>query len=1037
LETKGSVFTVTVYYNGEVYRRVFGDTRDIISWGDTHLLYGTPWYPMPTCQMAFDSEVPILPTAIDRHNATVHLYVPDNHTAIAPGELVSKTTGSGMANFTYSSGVPLLGISVASAEFVVNTTTHGGVNITTYMKEDNATKSGSFIDEAKAILDFYSNTFSVAYPFTDLNLIAGHWEFGAMHTAQGMVIIEGETMNYTVGAGTYLNLARSITNELLVHRITVTGEYQRWLVFGIGEYMASYYQVKEKGINNNLKSSRNLYNLNYIPVEPSIKNATNLNNDMHFAIVIHKGSWVLHMMRYLVGNTTFENIMTDFFAIPDESIIDLDDFIGAVEGRGVTNLKWFFEQWLNTSKAIDYEMTSAVLYEEDGQLKIELEVNEKKKNGGRMPVDVTLIYPDTSKEYHFKLLKGDSSETISLNVTGVVDQVKLDSEDWLLDVVLTNQIVYPTQGDIVAKSLSITPTDITEGDDIDISCEVKNDAGETFNILVRFYSGNTSIGTDTIANLAHGDTDVAELTWETEGFGNKTIMAVADADDVVLEINESNNIITKEITIKELVPDPDFYFMGPIVFSRTDLTEDESVLINATVVNDHPNARSGITVSFFVDGALIDNQTLGTIPGGGNQTTSVGWTTTSGEHTISAKVDPNNKILEMDETNNEITKGLYVNARPFAVLDVDEDEPFTNEEITFSGTGSVDDGQIVEYYFDFGDGTNSGWVTNSEVSKIYNTSGDFQATLRVKDNMSAQSDPSTAVSILVQNTRPVSNFTVSPSSGDVTTIFTFKSTSYDPDGEVKTYFWDFGDHNAAADPEVTHQYRNDGHFTVRLMVIDNDNLQSEQAEQVIEVKNLGPTARITASPTELYTGDTVTLDATQSSDPDEKLSELRFKWTTDDGRSIGTKDKVDYKPMSPGDITITCVVTDDDGATDSAEVTIKVNQRPTTNGGNGDDGESPMLLYVGGSIAAIVVIIIILGALGIIPLFGKKKAVEEEEAVPRKKKAKKKPPAKKVKKKGATIPLKKKKGTVKKKKPKVEEEEVEVVEVVEEGGEEE
>jgi len=51
------------------------------------------------------------------------------------------------------------------------------------------------------------------------------------------------------------------------------------------------------------------------------------------------------------------------------------------------------------------------------------------------------------------------------------------------------------------------------------------------------------------------------------------------------------------------------------------------------------------------------------------------------------------------------------------------------------GTGSSDqDGTVASYYFDFGDGTNSGWVDTGNMSHKYTVAGPHMVKLKVKDN---------------------------------------------------------------------------------------------------------------------------------------------------------------------------------------------------------------------------------------------------------------------------------------------------------------
>src|SRR6187402_3060249 len=50
--------------------------------------------------------------------------------------------------------------------------------------------------------------------------------------------------------------------------------------------------------------------------------------------------------------------------------------------------------------------------------------------------------------------------------------------------------------------------------------------------------------------------------------------------------------------------------------------------------------------------------------------------------------------------------------------------------------------------------------------------------------------------------------------------------SYDPDGIIVSYAWDFGDGQSSTEAYVIHHYEAVGTYLVSLLVVDNDNLSS-------------------------------------------------------------------------------------------------------------------------------------------------------------------------------------------------------------------
>jgi PKD repeat protein len=139
--------------------------------------------------------------------------------------------------------------------------------------------------------------------------------------------------------------------------------------------------------------------------------------------------------------------------------------------------------------------------------------------------------------------------------------------------------------------------------------------------------------------------------------------------------------------------------------------------------------------------------------------------------------------------------------------------------VAFDASESDDvDGEIVSYRWDFGDGVTEEGV---QVQHEYVNGGDFVAKLVVTDN---EGKTGTAEELIEVFQPPVAVFTVEPTYGQPPLEVEFDaSDSYDEDGEIKTYRWDFGDGITQLSKKVTHTYGTPGTFQARLQVVDNDN----------------------------------------------------------------------------------------------------------------------------------------------------------------------------------------------------------------------
>jgi len=95
------------------------------------------------------------------------------------------------------------------------------------------------------------------------------------------------------------------------------------------------------------------------------------------------------------------------------------------------------------------------------------------------------------------------------------------------------------------------------------------------------------------------------------------------------------------------------------------------------------------------------------------------------------------------------TNQSLLNQRPTAALVPDKTNVDLNETVTFSALGSTDDGFVEYYFFDFGDGTNSGWITSPTATHQYADEGTYNVTVIVMDNLGVVSTNTEQVKIQI------------------------------------------------------------------------------------------------------------------------------------------------------------------------------------------------------------------------------------------------------------------------------------------------
>jgi PKD repeat protein len=183
---------------------------------------------------------------------------------------------------------------------------------------------------------------------------------------------------------------------------------------------------------------------------------------------------------------------------------------------------------------------------------------------------------------------------------------------------------------------------------------------------------------------------------------------------------------------------------------------------------------------------------------------------------------------------------------------------------------------------------------------------------------------------------PTADFVYTPTRPGPNEFITFDATlSFDFDGEIATYAWDFDEDEITDAIEVIfeHAFGAPGTYNVRLTVTDDEG-NSDTITRSIEVREPGeaidgaqtyqpPIADFSYAPARPEAGDPVTFDAASSFDPDGDIAS--YTWDFDgDGVADSTGPEVIRSFRAPGTFAVRLTVTDDDGNADTVVYTIEV-----------------------------------------------------------------------------------------------------------------
>ncbi len=227
--------------------------------------------------------------------------------------------------------------------------------------------------------------------------------------------------------------------------------------------------------------------------------------------------------------------------------------------------------------------------------------------------------------------------------------------------------------DLKPSSMLYLPQAPKMNETVTIDINITNSGlGPAGRFIVRVYDNivlpSAMMHEENISTLAAGNSyNLTTFTWRFLASGSHSIRVIIDPLNTVYEgpagsPQEMNNDGAFALVVFPPLPDLSVVVNAAIGFAGN------PVDLSAKILNNGGANATGVTVDFFID--TLANR-IGTvnipdmIPIGGSFDAVLSWTPPgTGTYTVYAVVDPNNVIVEYDETNNMGFNTLIVNPAP-------------------------------------------------------------------------------------------------------------------------------------------------------------------------------------------------------------------------------------------------------------------------------------------------------------------------------------------------------------------------------------
>ncbi|MBN1154304.1 PKD domain-containing protein [candidate division KSB1 bacterium] len=288
---------------------------------------------------------------------------------------------------------------------------------------------------------------------------------------------------------------------------------------------------------------------------------------------------------------------------------------------------------------------------------------------------------------------------------------------------------------------------------------------------------------------------------------------------------------------------------------------------------------------------------------------------------------------------------VWVNAAPLAFAG-DDMRGSVGQSMILNGERSSDsDGEIVAYHWDFGDG---GEGSGKIVHYIYKAPGTYVVRLSVTDNANVgNSTQYDELSVFI-NEPAVANAGKDMKGAIDEPLLFDGGNSFDNDGVITNYIWDFGDGTRGEGKQISHAYTKSGVYTVALTVQDNSGTDSNKSSDSLQVFiNQPPVAD--AGEDQLLTASEVTFSASGSRDLDGKI--IDYEWDYGDGLT-GSGVNPAHVYRRPGTYRVKLTVKDDSGTKNDRSsdfLNVVINEKPIADAGPDQSAASGQILTFDGS----------------------------------------------------------------------------------------
>ncbi len=383
--------------------------------------------------------LPTIDHPYDKATCEFAVTAPNHYQVVSNGLLIEETDLSENKRFTHwKQSVPIaswlyvLGVAKFAVQHVDD---FQGKDIQTWVYyQDRDAGFYDFAEPTKKALEYYSN-YVGPFSYEKLANIQSNSVGGGMEAASA--ILYGDNSVSGERSTRWRNIViHEIAHQWFGNAVTEYDWDDVWLSEGFATYFTLLFIEHEYGRDAflaGLRSSKKrvddfyLKNPEYLIVHDNLKDMAKVTSSQTY----QKGSWVLHMLRGVVGTEDFWKGIRSYYEKYRDSNATTEDFRREMEEASGMDLSVFFEQWLYKGGTLKY-VGNWQYSQQESQVRITL--NQAQTDGSlfEMPIEIAIYYQGEDRP-QIEIVQADKrSNVFTLQVGSEPKNIVIDPNTWVL-----------------------------------------------------------------------------------------------------------------------------------------------------------------------------------------------------------------------------------------------------------------------------------------------------------------------------------------------------------------------------------------------------------------------------------------------------------------------------------------------------------------------------------------------------------------------------------------------------------------------------